>query len=297
MPYTNDAENLDSARSLSPRMELYQAHKKDMSPVRPFRARPVDLDSRWSIDFHSSPSRRKDGNLSPYSSMDNLFGSVVGAAWPSGFKSTRDALKRPPATAIKLTYFSMKERLNHRDGKDVAMGRKSRIASTCAAKMLAPIVVRAVSQASVDRPSTKVSCPYQCPGKLSQPSDHNTFVLDLFADACEMALIMLGSEAFAAHAKAMLLYPLWIIIIIMACALTLGALAVVQTLGSMAIKLEAVLVALLQSDAFVDILKMASSSPEHLTKCLGVLTWEAGKRTSAQLPEGTCPRSSMAPGC
>ncbi|KAI5081749.1 hypothetical protein GOP47_0001492 [Adiantum capillus-veneris] len=121
MPYTSDAENLNSARSLSPRMELHPAHKRDVSPVRPFRARPLDLDSRWSVDFHSSPYRRRDGNLSPYSSMDNLFGSVVGAAWPSGFKLTRDALKRPPATAIKLTYFSIKERVNHKDGKDVAM--------------------------------------------------------------------------------------------------------------------------------------------------------------------------------
>ncbi|MCO5548133.1 hypothetical protein L7F22_001591 [Adiantum nelumboides] len=62
----------------------------------------------------------------------------------------------------------------------------------------------------------------------------------------------------------------------MACALPLGALAVVETLGSMAIKLEAALVALtddnvalLRSDALVDILGMASSSPEHMTRKAG----------------------------
>ncbi|KAH7424001.1 hypothetical protein KP509_12G084900 [Ceratopteris richardii] len=121
MPYTDDIENLESARSLPPIMEHHENFSKTSNTTKPFRARAVDLDSRWSVDFHNSASKFSDGSMSPFSSTSNLFGSSSGGSWKPGFKLTREALKRPPATTIKLTYFSMKDRSRSKDGNDVEM--------------------------------------------------------------------------------------------------------------------------------------------------------------------------------
>lgn len=129
MHYSGEVENLDSARSLPSKILAnpngsQQGCRKDLTALRPFRARPVDLDSRWSVDFHTSASRPREGHVSLYASVDNVFGSAAGGAWSSGLKAPRDAVKGPPATAIKLTYFSMKEgRANNDDAKNVAMSK------------------------------------------------------------------------------------------------------------------------------------------------------------------------------
>ena len=79
-----------------------------------------------SAGFHDPfGSWEKDGpSFSPLTSSGYNFSdsSTVGLPWRPSFKTTREMLKRRPATAIKMTYMSVKEKMDREvDANNLAM--------------------------------------------------------------------------------------------------------------------------------------------------------------------------------